>query len=229
MSVHTASTAALCRASRHVVSNPVKPGPAVFRQADDLPVHEVRQHREELLRLAPVNLVRAQIPGTAARTLGVPFAEERVLRAPGCPPTDAVPHRRMRRWHRLTVHPDLLAQAPRDTRLRFGEPDPLGANATVATPHAPLRIHQRDRMRRPGQIIPRANARRSHATRPTPTPTARVPPGTAALEPERQPAGGRVGVTLGCHDAKPGQAQNPRTVARRSPPVLPCCWHIKKG
>ena len=54
----------------------------VFGQAEHLTVHEVRQHRVELLRLAAVNLVRAQVPGRTAGTVGVPLAQERVLCAP---------------------------------------------------------------------------------------------------------------------------------------------------
>src|ERR1035437_1646856 len=188
----------------------------VFGQADHLAMHEIREHGVELLRLAAVNLVRSQIPGTSSRALTVPVAQERVLRAPGFPPTDAVADRRMRRRHRLTVHPDLLPQAPRDPRFRIGELDPFGTNAAVGPPYSALRIPQRDRIRPPRHIVPGSIACRSHPPRAASAAAASVAPDTAALDPDRQPAVYRLAVTLGRHRPKPRQAQNPRTIALRS-------------
>jgi hypothetical protein len=67
-------------------------------------------------------------------------------------------------FHRR-AQPDLLAQPSRHPCLRIREVDPLGANTTASTPHAPLRIDERHAMRGPGHIVPRAIPRRSHATR----------------------------------------------------------------
>ena len=188
----------------------------VFGQAEHLTVHEVRQHRVELLRLAAVNLVRAQVPGTTAGPVGVPLAQERVLCAPGFPPTDAMADRRMRCRHRLTVHPDLLSQASRHSGLRVGERDRFRADAALPTPHPTLRIDQRDRMRSPGQIVPRPIARRPHTPGPPTAATAAVAPASSALDPDRHPAVNGLAVTLGRHDPEPRQPQNPRTIPLRS-------------
>src|SRR4051812_31210486 len=188
----------------------------ILRQADHLAVHQVREHRVELLRLAAVNLVGAEVPGTAARPLAIPVAQERVLRSTRFPPTDAVADGRMRRRHRLTVHPNLLPQAPRHPRLRIGELDAFGADAALSTPDPSLPIHQRHWMRRPRHIVPRAVTRRSHTARASTTATASIASDPAALDADRQPAVDRVAVTLRRHHPKLRQPQNPRTIAPRS-------------
>jgi len=200
----------------------------IFGQADHLTVHEIREHGVELLRLAAVNLVGSEIPGTSSRTLAVPVAQECVLRSTGFPPTDAVADGRMRGRHRLTVHADLLPQTPRDPRLRIGELDPFGANAAVAALDASLPIHQRDGMRRPRDIVPRPVARRSHTTRAATTTTAWVAPDTAALDPDRQPAVD--GVHPRCWSSPPETPASLESTYNRAaiPPVLPCCLHIKR-
>ena len=175
-----------------------------------------------------MNLIGPQMARPTSRPLAVPLAQKARLRSTRFAPTDAVADRRMRRRHRLTVHPDLLPQAPRDPRLRIGELDPLGANPAVAAPDPPLRIDQRDRMRRPRHIVPGPLARRSHATRPPSTPAALVPPDSAALHPDGQPAVGRLALTLRDHHPKSRQPQNPRTIAPRSHRSSLVVWHIKR-
>ena len=87
-----------------------------------------------------------RLPGHA-RT--IPFCEECFLGATSFPPADAVPHRRVARRHRLTVHADLLPQVPGDPCLGVGELDALGANPAVLTHDPALPIHQRRVMRGP--------------------------------------------------------------------------------
>src|SRR5258708_12727124 len=111
----------------------------------------------------------------------------------------------MRGRHRLTVHHDLLPQAPGDPRLRIGKRNLFGANTAVSTPDPSLRIHQRDRMRRPPHIVPRAIARRSHVTRAATTPAASVPPHTPPFDPDRQPPVNPVPSTLARHLPNPRQ------------------------
>src|SRR5439155_1929762 len=129
---------------------------AGFRQADYFGVHEVRQHRVELLRLASVNLVCAQIARPASWAASVPLREKSFLRSPRFAPTDAVPYGRVRCRHRLAVEPNHLAKSAGDARLGVGKRDALGANATGPTVYAALTIRQRDVVFRPGQVVPRS-------------------------------------------------------------------------
>jgi hypothetical protein len=74
--------------------------------------------------------------------------------------SDSVTDGRMTGRHRLTAQADVLPQAPGDARLRVGELDALGPNATMPTDDSSLRIHQRDATRGPRQVVPDAIALR---------------------------------------------------------------------
>jgi hypothetical protein len=113
---------------------------------------------------------------------------------------------------RLTVHADLLPESTRDARLRLGKLDAFGADPAGATHDATLRVHHRDGMGGPRQVIPRPILTRSHASGASATAAAHVPPHATALDPNRQ-------ATLHLvdrHDPKARQPKNPRTIASRS-------------
>jgi hypothetical protein len=59
----------------------------------------------------------------------------------------------MRGRHRLTVHADLLPQAPCNARLGVSELDALGANPAVPTDDPALPIDERHGMRLKGANI----------------------------------------------------------------------------
>ena len=99
-----------------------------------------------------------------------------------------------------------------DARLRIGELDAFGANAARATHDAPLRVDERDGMRRLRQVI-RPVATRSDATGSSTTPAAGVPADPASLNTNQQPPGLTF---VHRHDPKYRQPQNPRTIASRS-------------
>src|SRR5262245_13568710 len=92
---------------------------------------EIGEHGVELLRLAAMNFVGAQMLRPSSRSHLVPFAQERFLRPPRFAPTDTVAHGGMRGWHRLAVQPNKLTQPSRDARLGIGEGDLLGASPCV--------------------------------------------------------------------------------------------------
>jgi hypothetical protein len=85
-----------------------------------------------------------------------------------------MPHGRMTGRHRLTIDPNQLLQPARHPRLGIRKRDPLGANAAAPTAHPPLRVDDRDRMRRPRQILPGAFLLIAHAPGAMPTPAAGV-------------------------------------------------------
>lgn len=123
---------------------------------------------------------------------------------------------RVTRRRQLTIHADLLAQAPGDPRFGVGERHLLGANATVPTAHPPLAIDQRHGMPGPRQVIPRPIPRRSHTAGAMSTPATRISRRPLPLDADMDPPGRRGPVPDQLHDAESGQAQDPRTISLRS-------------
>lgn len=128
------------------------------------------RERSEALPLATLNFVDAEMPRAVFHARAVPLGQKGLFGAPRFAPAHAVAHGRMPGRHRLTVHADLLPQAARDARLRARELDPLGPNPAPPTNDAPLPIDERDRMRGPGQVVPRTIAGRPHVTGARPQP-----------------------------------------------------------
>jgi hypothetical protein len=119
-------------------------------------------------------------------------------------------------WYQTwAIEPDLLLEASRHAGLRIGELDPIGPDPTMPTLDPALRIHQRDRMRRPRQIVPSSIPHGSDAPRPAAAAAARVPADAATLDPNRQPTRPDLAVTLRRHGTKPRHPQDPRTIASR--------------
>jgi hypothetical protein len=142
---------------------------AIRREAEHLAVNEIREHRVELLRFAAMNLVGAKMAGSSSRPCLVPFSQERLLGAPRFSPTDAVTYGGVRGRHRLAVQRDELPKSPRDARLRIGEVDSLGADATGPTGNPALLIHDRHAMLGPGEVVPGALRPIAYVPRPPPT------------------------------------------------------------
>jgi len=112
--------------------------------------------------------------------------------------------------HRLTVHADLLPQAPGDAGLRIGEVNALRENAAVPTDEAPLRVHERNVVRGPWQIIPCPIPTRSHSAGVSTTAAAGVAARTTPLNSNYQAAAHSL---VHRHDPKSRQTKNPRAIA----------------
>ena len=137
MSMHTASTAARCRASRSVgEQRPQTVFAAIPLQADHLAAHHVGEHRPELLPFSALNFIDAQMSRPVFRPRPIPRVEKRAFCSARRPPTHGVAHGRVTRRHRLTIEPDPLAEPARHPRVGIGEPDALGADPAVPTPDA---------------------------------------------------------------------------------------------
>ena len=82
------------RSLPRIQSGDHQPGQALLRpvwsQPHHLAVDEIGEHGVELLRLAPVNLIRAQVSRPSLGPCAIPFRQERVLRSTGFAPTDTV-------------------------------------------------------------------------------------------------------------------------------------------
>ena len=139
-----------------------------------------------------------------------------LLGAPGFAPTDAVPYGGVAGRHRLAIQADLLAQAARDPGLRVGKLDPLRAHPAVATDHASLPVDQRDRMQRPGQIVPRPLSRSAHAAGPAPTAAAHIASYPAPFQLQPQATLHPVALPFNTHHSEARQAQDPGTIPLRS-------------
>ena len=174
---------------------------------------EIGEHRVELLRFAPVNFVRSQMPRPPFEATAIPLEQKRVLSATSFAPTDAMPHGCVGGRHRLAVEANHLSQATREAGLRVGKGHALGANATTPTPHAPLPIHERHVMRGPRQVVPCPIPARSHPARASAAPATGVAPHSSALDVNLQATALR---RVHRHDPKSRQPQNPRTIAPRS-------------
>src|SRR5439155_3008725 len=140
----------------------------------------------------------------------------RFLGAPGFAPTHPVAHRGVRRWHRLAVQPNDLAQPACATSVALRKRDPLGADSARTTRDATQGIDQGDSVLRPRQIVPGPLLDVSHAPCGSSTPRTFVAPDPAAVDPDPHPRPRAVRFPLKPFDAKPVETQNPSTLARRS-------------
>ena len=161
-------------------------------------------------------------------TGAIPLGQEGLLGAPGFAPTDAVPYGGVAGRHRLAIQADLLAQAARDPGLRVGKLDPLRAHPAVATDHASLPVDQRDRMQRPGQIVPRPLSRSAHAAGPAPTAAAHIASYPAPFQLQPQATLHPVALPFNTHHSEARQAQDPRYNPVAIPRVLPSWLHIRE-
>lgn len=184
MSVHTASTAARWRASRHVVTSVRR---LLSLRSFAKPITSPRTKSEStvqnLLALAAMDFIGTQMARPVAGPRAIPVGEKGRLRPSRFTPTHAMPDRRVTRRHRLTIQADLLPQAPRHARLWICEVNPLGADPTVSTPEPPLSIDQRHRMGGPRHIVPGPIPDGSHATHAATAATARIPAQAPPLNP----------------------------------------------
>jgi hypothetical protein len=147
---------------------------AILPQAHHLAVHDIRQHSPKALAFSALNFIEPDVAGLSFRAHAIPIGQKGFLGTACFLPTHAMAHGRVAGRHRLTVHANLLAQAPRDARFRVRELDPLGANPAATTPDAALPIYQGHWVRGPWQIVPCPFLRRAHVARPPATPTARI-------------------------------------------------------
>src|SRR3989442_12965595 len=146
MSVQTTVTAARCRPVSSSVSSAVAAAlRAVLPQSDHLAVDDVGEHRPKALAFPALDLVEADVPRAAFRARPIPLGQKGPLGAAGFAPAHPVADRGVTRGHRLTVHADLLPQAPGDARLGICELDALGPNPAAATHDAALLINERHR------------------------------------------------------------------------------------
>src|SRR6266851_3567520 len=186
---------------------------AVLLQADHLAANQVGEDRPEVLPLAALNLVDAEVPGAAFRPRAIPRLQKRLLRAPGRPPTYRMPHGRVTRRHRLTIEANALTEAPRQTRVRVGKAHPLGADSAVPAPEATQGVAQRHRMLRPRQVVPGARLRVTDVSCPSPAPRTDIAANPSPLELDYQPP---VLLTFQADHSIICQSQNPRTIPKRS-------------
>ena len=189
---------------------------AILTQAHDLAPHHIRQHGPEALAFPALDLIKADVPRPAFPTGAIPLGQESLLGAPSFAPTDAVPHGGVAGRHRLAIQADLLAQPVRHPCLRVGKLDPLRAHPALATDHAALPINQRDRMQRPGQIVPRPLSRGAHPAGPAPTAAAYIAPYAAPLQLQPQATLHPVVLPFDAHHTEARQAQDPGTIPLRS-------------
>jgi hypothetical protein len=188
---------------------------AVLPKSDHFAVDDVGEHRPQALALPALDLIESEMPRAPFRARPIPLGQKGPLGAPGFAPAHSMADRGVTRGHRLTIHADLLPQAPGDARLRIRELTALGPNPTAATDDAALRINERHGMRCPRQIVPGALLHRPHAADPSTTSTAGVSP-PVAFQMHPKSSGPAVVRTLNVLHPKSGQAQNPRTIAPRS-------------
>src|SRR5439155_18042022 len=139
--------------------------------------------------------------------------EERFLGAAGFAPTHAVAYGRMTGRPRLTVHADLLSQAPTHARPRIRELDALGPDPARPTNETPLRVDERHVVRRPRQILPGPLPSRSHPAGASSTAAAGVAAYATPLDPNHQAT---ALCLVHCHDPKSRESENPRTIPSRS-------------
>ena len=189
---------------------------AILTQAHDLAAHHIRQDSPEALAFPALDLIEADVPRPPFPTGAIPLGQEGLLGAPGFAPTDAVPYGGVAGRHRLAIQADLLAQAARDPGLRGGKLDPLRAHPAVATDHASLPVDQRDRMQRPGQIVPRPLSRSAHAAGPAPTAAAHIASYPAPFQLQPQATLHPVALPFNTHHSEARQAQDPGTIPLRS-------------
>jgi len=99
-----ASTAARCRASRRASATCVDCPRSVFRQANHFATPPGRQHGPELLALATLDLVGAEMSRPVFRTASIQ-ASRNAVRPPRRAPTHGMPHSGVTRWHRVQSSP----------------------------------------------------------------------------------------------------------------------------
>jgi len=89
--------------------------------------------------------------------------------------------------HRLAIQPDLLPQSSRDSRLRIGETDSLGADSTLSTQQPSQTVSQCDPVTTPGQVIPTAQFRITDSPRRSITAAASISPYSTSFNVDLQP------------------------------------------
>jgi hypothetical protein len=163
-----------------------------------------------------MNLVSAQVPRPTLRPRRIPFGQERFLCSAPFAPADAVPHRGVRRRHRLAIESNDLAQSACDARLRIGEGDPLRSNAARPTGDPSLAIDQRHAVLGPWQSIPGPRRAIAHPPGPPAAAGTFIPEDAAPLDVNPHGRPRSLAVPFDLFDPKPIETQNPSTLSPRS-------------
>src|SRR5216684_2264051 len=142
----------------------------ILLQPDHLAAHEVGEDGPEVLPLAALDFIDAQMARPPLRPGAIPRFEKGSLRAPGCAPAHRVPYGRVTRRHRLTVEPNPLAEPARQPRVGISKGHALGPDATGSAPETTQGVPQRHRMLGPRHVVPRAHLPIADAPRSAPAP-----------------------------------------------------------
>ena len=188
---------------------------AVLPKSDHFAVDDVGEHRPQALALPALDLIESEMPRAPFRARPIPLGQKGPARRAGLCPSSPMADRGVTRGHRLTIHADLLPQAPGDARLRIRELTALGPNPTAATDDAALRINERHGMRCPRQIVPGALLHRPHAADPSTTSTAGVSP-PVAFQMHPKSSGPAVVRTLNVLTPEIRASPEPTSIAPRS-------------
>lgn len=196
---------------------------SIARQTPDLAPDQVREHCPEAIPFASLDLVGSQMTWPTLWSMGIPCFKKGALGPARLAPAHAVAHRRMAGWHRLTVEPNELTQAPCHPRLRVREADPLCADAACPAVHAPLPVNERHSISRPGQVVPGTVLGISNTPASPAASAAAMPPTPSPLDSNQKSRLVLGPVKHNLFDAVSLQPENPATLDMRSHPVLPLC------